>query len=79
MASVREEVDSFHRYAAARLSDEGPEPSFAELYLEWQDRHERESINRAIRAGIADVDAGRVYPARAAMEEIRKEFDLDDE
>lgn len=79
MSSVREEVESFNRFANARLADGGAEPSFAELYLEWQVRQERESVNQAIREGIADVSAGRVYPARAAMAEILKELELDDE
>ena len=74
MATVREELESFHRFAAERLESETTEPSFGELLVEWQERRERDSVNAAIRRGLADVEAGRVEPSDQAMESIRQEF-----
>jgi predicted transcriptional regulator len=38
---------------------------------------ERESVNQAIRRGLADFEAGRHQPADEVMAEIRKEFGFD--
>ena len=79
MSSVREELASFNKFASERLSEATSEPSFAELYIEWQDRHEKDSVHEAIRRGIADVDAGRVVPAREFLAELDAEFGFDDD
>lgn len=74
MATTREELESFHKYAAGRLSDHSSEPSLDDLLMEWADCRDRAMINDAIRNGLADIDAGRHKPADQVMEEIRKEF-----
>ncbi len=76
MATTREELESFHEFAARRLKDSGSEPSLDDLLTEWADSRDREAINDAIRRGLADVDAGRHEPADQAMEKIRREFGL---
>jgi predicted transcriptional regulator len=79
MPSVREELESFHQYAAERLSVCELEPSLEELLVEWTNRGDREQINAAIREGLADIAAGRFEPAHAAMEKIRLEFGIPNE
>lgn len=79
MSSVREELASFNQFATERLSEATSEPSFEQLFIEWQDRHEKESIHEAIRRGIADVDAGRVVSARESLAELDAEFGFDDD
>lgn len=76
MATVREELESFHQYAAERLAVSKVEPSLEELLMEWTNRHDRPQINAAIRRGLADVAAGRFEPVDTAMEKIRKEFGI---
>lgn len=78
MATVREELESFHQYAAERLAVSKIEPSLEQLLMEWTDRRDRSQINAAIRRGFADVAAGRFEPVDTAMEKIRKEFDIPD-
>jgi predicted transcriptional regulator len=79
MATTREELESFHQYAARRLKDAGSEPSLDDLLTEWADSRDREAINEAIRRGLADVAAGRHEPADQAMERIRHEFGFSEE
>ncbi len=74
MSRVREDLESFHQFAVNRLAERAPVISLTELFAEWYDLRERESVNEAIREGLADVAAGRVVPAREAVQEIRKEF-----
>lgn len=76
MSSVRDELESFHHFAADRLAS-GDEPvSLDELFAEWQDAQSRDEINAAIRRGLADVEAGRFQDADEATEAIRQEFGL---
>jgi hypothetical protein len=79
MATVREDLESFHQYAAERLSQSETEPSLEDLLLEWSNGRDRKQINAAIRRGLADVAASRYQPADVAMEKIRKEFGLPNE
>ena len=74
MTTTREELESFHQFAAKRLAIGAAEPSFDELLIEWQDLQDREAINEAIRRGIADLDAGRHEPAEQVMAALREEF-----
>jgi hypothetical protein len=68
MATTREELESFHQYAAGRLKDGESEPSLDDLLMEWADSRDRPAINEAIRRCLADVHAGRHEPARRWQE-----------
>jgi predicted transcriptional regulator len=74
MGTTREDLERFHDYAAARLTDAESDLSFDDLLSEWADIHDRQLINDAIRRGLADVEAGRYESADLAMEKIRIEF-----
>jgi hypothetical protein len=74
MSSAREDLDQFHQFASARLANETVGISLDELYIEWHDSRSREDVNRAVRAGLSDIDAGRIEPAEQAMESIRRQF-----
>jgi hypothetical protein len=76
MATTRENLESFHEYAAARLMDAESDLSFDDLLWEWSDIRDRQLINNAIRRGLADVEAGRYESADLAMEKIRNEFGI---
>jgi len=73
MASIHEELEQFHRFAAQRIEQGGSHASLEELFVEWCDSQSREEINEAIRRSLADVDAGRYEPAEQA---IREQFIL---
>jgi predicted transcriptional regulator len=74
MSTAREDLDQFHQFAAKRLADELATVSLDDLYAQWHDHRHRDEVNRAIRQGLADVDAGRFQPADQAMEKIRQQF-----
>jgi hypothetical protein len=74
MSSTREDLDSFHHFAAERLAGGESPASLDELFMEWHDSRSRDEINEAIRRGLADVEAGRHEPAERAMESIRQRF-----
>lgn len=49
-----------------------------EQYLDIEDTPDEE-ILEGLRQAVRDVRAGRTYPARQALEEIRKELELEDD
>lgn len=78
MASARDELDSFNRFALARLgSDEAV--SLNDLFAEWHDAQSREEINQAIRRGLADADAGRHKSVEDALDAVRQRLGIQDE
>ena len=76
MSAALEELELFHEFASRRLAKGGESVSLDELLMEWHDSRDRESINAAIRRGLADVDAGRYEPAEQALQKIGREFGL---
>ena len=78
MSTIRDDLNSFNQFAAARLAAPDSLASIDELFSEWYDFRDREQINQAIRQGLADVAAGRYQPAEQAMDAIRQEFGLGD-
>jgi hypothetical protein len=74
MSSIRDDLDNFNQFAAERLAAGDSAASLDELFMQWHDRRDRDAIDRAIRRGLADVDAGRFKPADQAMETVRKDF-----
>lgn len=76
MSTVREELEQFHRYAAARLDHGSSELSLDDLYDEWSNAQSRDEINKAVQQGLADFEAGRHEDAFEATLAIRKELGL---
>ena len=64
---------SFHQFVGRQLVSEGAAQMSPELALAlWR---EREETLAAIREGLADVEAGRTYPAEEVLRELRAELD----
>ncbi len=76
MSITRDQVDSFHQFAVARLDNGEAELTFSDLLVEWDSVTNRDEINAAIREGIADVDAGRTRPADEVTEELRTKYNI---
>ena len=74
MTVTQQQLDDFHRFASEKLANGSAELTWDELFIWWRSSRDRESVNAAIRQGLADIDAGRYQPADEAMEEIRQEF-----
>jgi hypothetical protein len=79
MASIRDDLESFHQFAAERLAAGEVVESLDELLMSWYDSRSSDDIHEAIRRGLADVDAGRYESADGAMESIRQEFGFSEE
>ena len=71
---TQQQFDDFRRFASEKLANGGADLTWDELFIWWQSSRERDSVNAAIRQGLAEFDAGRYQPADEAMEEIRQEF-----
>ncbi len=76
----RDDLQAFLRFVAENL-ESGGEPLTLDDALDlWddenQDEEEREASLRAIREGLADVEAGRVRPAREALAVLRRKFHM---
>jgi len=76
MAVTRQELDSFHRFAAERLDNGDSELTIDDLVIEWDSSRNRDEINAAISEGLADVEAGRHRPAEEVTEELRQKYDI---
>lgn len=76
MTVTQAELDNFHEFATARISNSGVEIDFDDLVTEWLSLRDRDEINGAIREGLADVEAGRHRPAHEVTEELREKYGL---
>jgi hypothetical protein len=81
MATDRiDDLRAFCDFAEARLAAGGPPPSLDETLRLWEHENappsERQAALDAIRRGLADVEAGRVRPAREAIAELRRKHGL---
>lgn len=74
------DLKAFRDFADDRLANGGADLTLDEALALWeyenQPEAEREETLEAIRRGFADVDAGRVRPAREALAELRRKHDL---
>jgi predicted transcriptional regulator len=70
----------FQRFIEEKLATNGANATLEEALVEWeienQTVQEREETLEAIRRGFADIEAGRVRPAREALEELRFKHNL---
>jgi predicted transcriptional regulator len=81
MATERvNDLRAFRDFADAKLSNGGSEMTLEEALSLWEyensPEEEREETLEAIRRGFADIEAGRVRPAREALEELRRKHKL---
>jgi hypothetical protein len=71
---------AFKGFIEEKLSNGRVDLTLDEALVDWgienQTDEEREDTLRAIRAGLADVEAGRVMPARNAVTELRRKHNL---
>jgi predicted transcriptional regulator len=71
---------AFRDFLDAKLSNGDSGLTLDEALAHWeienQSDEEREETLEAIRRGFADIEAGRVRPAREALEELRKKHNL---
>jgi hypothetical protein len=73
---TRQEIDSFHQFATSQLDfDEPDELSLDEVFDLWRIANpsstEMSECVASMRRGMADIEAGRVFSARAVIAELR--------
>ena len=74
MVATTQELANFHHYAEQRIA-KGDAVSLPALMQQWLADKEAEEIDVAIRAGIADVDAGRTRPIDEFLAEVHDQLD----
>jgi hypothetical protein len=77
MASERaNDLQAFKSFVDAQLATHHQLPTVDEVLARWeyenQSDEEREDSLKAIHRALADVEAGRVMPAREAVAELRR-------
>jgi predicted transcriptional regulator len=82
MATERaKDLVAFKSFIDEQLASETV-PTVDEVLARWayenETDEERDETLDAIRRGLADVDAGRVMPAREAVARLRREYHLPD-
>ncbi len=74
------DLRAFKGFIDERLANGGAEMTLEEALVQWdienQTDQEREETLEAIRRGFADIEAGRMRPAREALREIRRKHNL---
>ncbi len=76
MTVTQRDLDGFYSFATRRLQSADKDLSFDELVVEWESLRDRDDVNRAIREGLADVNAGRHRTADEVKEELRSKYGL---
>lgn len=75
-----DDARAFRTFLEAKLIGGEPAPSLDECLALWVYENatddEREDTLAAIRRGLADVEAGRVVPAREAIADLRRRHNL---
>ncbi len=73
------DLSAFRSFIDEQLSGE-PVPTVEEVLARWEFENEsdveRQEALEAIHRGFADVEAGRVVPAREAVAELRRKHNL---
>ena len=78
---TQREIDSFHHFATDKLGiNESDELSLDHIFDLWRIENPSsselaESLDSLSR-GLADIESGRVFAARAVIEELREKVDL---
>lgn len=78
---TQQEIDSFHHFATDKLGlDEAEELSLDDIFDLWRIENPNSSelaeSLASLRRGLADIEAGRVFTARAVIEELRRKLEL---
>jgi predicted transcriptional regulator len=83
MAAERaNDLQAFRSFIHDQLANGETIPTVDEVLARWEYENENESENEreetleAIRRGLANVEEGRVVPAREALVELRRKYNL---
>jgi hypothetical protein len=81
MATERaNDLQAFKSFIDQQLASRETIPTGGEVIARWEYENEsdeeRTETLEAIRRGLADVEAGRVIPAREALAELRRKHNL---
>jgi hypothetical protein len=75
MSITLEQLEDFHRFATAKLTNGGAR-SINELADEWLAARERDEVNQALQEATEDFRAGRYRPAADVSRDIDQKFNL---
>jgi hypothetical protein len=74
------DFQAFKSFIEEQFTDVAPLPTVDEVIARWayenESDEERAEALEAIRRGLADVEAGKVMPAREAVIELRRKHNL---
>lgn len=75
MSITRNEIDSFHRFAAAKLENGGVQ-SLEEVLRQWRAARYDEETIESIRRGLEQANAGQLRPFDEVDAEIRAKYGI---
>ena len=76
MSITAEDFNSFAEFGRNRLHSGQAIQSLDDLVVEWESLQNRDEINKAIREGLADADAGRHRQATEVMSDLKRKHGL---
>lgn len=74
MPMTQQEIESFTRFAEARLEADDRHLSLEDCLRLWREQRERTQTIEDIRQGQCDYSAGRAEPLSEAFSDIRREL-----
>lgn len=78
MTVTNAQLDAFHKFGSDQIARENAELTWDELFVRWESHINQDTIDVAVRHGIADVDAGRSQPIDEALKDLRSEFGIEE-
>lgn len=75
MTVTPQDLADFHQFAQQTLSASGAD-SIEDLARKWRESRELAELADAIATSEADIEAGRVHPAKEVFAEIRQKLGL---
>ena len=76
MATTREELDRFHRFAADQIGSDQSPFDLEELLMRWMDQEDCSSIGAAVDRGLREMESGLGRPVGEVSEELRRKHGI---
>ena len=77
MSAIKQQIESFYRFASARVDDEETDLSMDELYRLWRAKQEHADCIAKVKAAYAELEAGdEGVPAREMLRETCERLGL---
>ena len=76
MPITNDDLDSFYQFELVAIKTDNSRRSLHQLVEQWDAQRERADVNKAIRQGHAEIEAGGGKPYEEFAAEMKSKYDL---